>query len=248
MGGVETGEAAGEGLGFRPLYAQVKDRFLARMVSGEWAPGMLLPSEPQLAAEIGVSPGTVRKALNALHDENLIVRRQGRGTYVAEHTAQRALFHFFKLVGPDGGRALPDTVWSDLTAEPATEAVAERLGLAAGAPVWRLRRHRALDGAVLVSEAIHLAAADFPDLDRRRPLPNNVYSLYEKAYGRVVARAVEDLSAVAAAAEDAAALGCAEGAPVLLIDRTAYGLDGRPVELRRSVCRTGRHRYRCDLR
>lgn len=235
-------------LGFRPLYAQVKGRFVARMVAGDWAPGMLLPSEQQLAAEMGVSQGTVRKALNELCAENLIVRRQGRGTYVAEHTAERAVFHFFKLVGADGSRTLPDTVWSDLRREAADAASARSLGLRRGAPVWRLRRRRALDGRVLINETIHLSAAAFPDMDRHAPLPNNVYSLYERAYGFSVARAVEDLSAAPADADDAAALGCAEGAPVLVIERVALGLDDRPVELRRSVCLTGAVRYRADLR
>lgn len=243
------GETGGEpGLGFNPLYMQVRQRILARMMSGEWAAGTLLPSEQQIAAEIGVSQGTVRKALDSLHAENLIVRKQGRGTYVAEHTAERALFHFFKLVGPDGTRALPETVHAALSRGPAGAEDAARLGLEADAEVWTLRRHRALGGVVVVSETIRLAAADFPGLAAHDPLPNNVYSLYERSYGRTVARAVEELRAVAAPAEDAVVLGVAPGHPVLLIDRMALGLDGRPVELRRSFCLTDAYRYLSDLR
>lgn len=246
--GAAEGVGEAQALGFNPLYMQVKQRMLDRMLSGAWAPGMLLPSEQQIAAEIGVSQGTVRKALDSLQAENLIVRRQGRGTFVAEHTSERALFHFFKLVDPDGTRALPETVHVALSRTPADADTVVRLGLEPGAPVWVVRRHRALNGAVLVSETIALSADAFPDLDARQPLPNNVYSLYERAYGRTVARAVEELRAVAAPADDAAALGCAEGHPVLLIERVALGLDGRPVEWRRSLCLTDRYRYLSDLR
>lgn len=247
-GAAEGADAPAAALGFNPLYMQVKQRMLDRMLSGAWSPGMLLPSEQQIAAEIGVSQGTVRKALDALQAENLIVRRQGRGTFVAQHTSERALFHFFKLVGPDGARALPESVHAALSPATADPDTAERLGLELGAAIWVVRRHRALDGAVLVSETITLSAQAFPDLDAHQPLPNNIYSLYERAYGRTVARAVEALSAVAAPAEDAAALGCPEGHPVLLIERVALGLDGRAVELRRSLCLTDTYRYLSDLR
>jgi GntR family transcriptional regulator len=101
---IATQPEAGGGaeiLGFRPLYRQVKAQFVRRLVDGRWAPGMALPSEGQLASEIGVSQGTVRKALDELAAENLLVRRQGRGTFVAEHDEQRILFQFFKLVSDD---------------------------------------------------------------------------------------------------------------------------------------------------
>ncbi len=101
-------QAAGaEALGFRPLYRQVKAIFVRRLVEGVWSPGTALPSEGQLASEIGVSQGTVRKALDELAAENLLVRRQGRGTFVAEHDERRILFQFFKLVPDDGDPALP---------------------------------------------------------------------------------------------------------------------------------------------
>src|SRR3546814_10554487 len=85
----------------RPLYAQVRTLLLQRLIEGIWKPGTALPSEMQLAQELGVSQGTVRKALDDLAAENLVVRRQGRGTFVAEHDTDRALFHFFHLVGEE---------------------------------------------------------------------------------------------------------------------------------------------------
>src|SRR3546814_9298856 len=70
---------------FKPRYQQVKDLLIGRLIGSYWKPGDLLPSEMQLAEELGVSQGTVRKALDEMTADNLLVRRQGRGTYVAEH-------------------------------------------------------------------------------------------------------------------------------------------------------------------
>ena len=92
----------------QPLYRQAGEALMRRLVDGRWRPGEIIPPEHALAAELGVSQGTVRRALDELARINLVVRRQGKGTYVAEHTRERALFHFFHLVGDDGKRALPD--------------------------------------------------------------------------------------------------------------------------------------------
>src|SRR5258707_13395026 len=90
---IPTGEAPD----FRPLYAQVRALMIRRMVRGEWRPGDILPSEGRLAVEFGVSQGTVRKALDEMAAQNLVVRQQGRGTFVAQHSEAHALFHFFHI-------------------------------------------------------------------------------------------------------------------------------------------------------
>ena len=234
--------------GYDPLYRQVKRQLLTRIAAGEWPPGGALPSEHQLAASLEVSQGTVRKALDELSSENLLVRRQGRGTFVAEHDQQRTLFQFFMITSDDGRRQFPETTFSRLAKGPATKAEAERLRLSRGARVWRVLRHRSLDGQVMVVERIALPMQLFPGLDEHKPLPNNVYRLYEQRYGRTVAGAAEKLKAVSASAEDATALGCSPGDPVLLIDRVANGITGDPLELRQSVCRTDWVHYLSDLR
>lgn len=241
-----SGEAADKP-GYNPLYLQVKRRLVERIVGGEWPPGSVLPSEHQLAAQMEVSQGTVRKALDALASENLLVRRQGRGTFVAEHDQQRTLFRFFMIESDDGRRQFPETTFSRLTTAAANRREARALNLGERADVWRLVRHRALDGSVCVVERITLAAADFPGLDAHVPLPNNVYRLYEQSYAITIARAREEIRAAVASAADAEALGCARGAPVLAIDRVAYSLTGRATELRLSVCLTDRVHYVSDL-
>src|SRR5262249_51561069 len=207
---------------------------VARIVAGEWKPGDALPPEPSLARSFKVSQGTVRKALAALEQRNLVVRQQGKGTFVATHTPQRALFHFFHLVGDDGARAMPSHRLLSLRNTNATKAEAERLSIKAGAPVIRLKRLRQLGGRDAIAERIALPGALFPGLVEKmgEGLPNEVYRYYEEVYGVTVARAVEKLKSVAATAEEARWLGLKPGAPLLEIDRIGYGLDGKPVEWR----------------
>lgn len=231
----------------RPLYAQVKALMLQRLIAGEWRPGELLPSEFQLADSFGVSQGTVRKALDALTADNVVVRRQGRGTFVAEHDHHRALFHFFHLVGPDGVRRLPESRLVSVRKGLAGRVEAGCLGIGRGTPVIRIRRVRSLDGQPAIAETITVPQLLFPDLADIREVPNTLYDLYERRYGVTIARAVERLSAVAADERDAKLLGVAPGAPLLEIDRTALALDGDPVEWRVSRCLTATHHYQVEL-
>jgi len=233
-------------LGFRPLYQQVRDMFVQRMVEGRWTPGQALPSEIDLAAEVGVSQGTVRKALDAMAAERLVVRRQGRGTFVAEHDEARILFQFFKLVPDAGEPAFPESRVDSATQEPASMADAQSLQLKAGTPVLRIHRVRSLGGKPVVAETVVLPAGLFPGFVDG-PIPNNLYGSFATRYGITVARAQERLKAVALDETDAAALGVPAGTAALLIDRLALGLDGLPVEWRLSRCLTADFHYHSDL-
>ncbi len=235
-------------VGFRPLYQQVRDRLVENLIAGTWAPGEALPAEHQLATQLGVSPGTVRKALDAMAAENLVVRRQGRGTYVAEHDQDRVLFQFFMMTRDDGTRELPDSAAVAVTRGSPTLAERQHLDIDRTTPVWRIDRNRTVDGRAIIAERIVVSAAMFPDLGRRGAVPNNVYQVYANDYGISVARAEERLKAVAAGPDDAARLGVTSGTPLLEIDRIAHALDGRPVEWRVSRCLTEDFHYLSELR
>lgn len=235
-------------LGFKPLYGQVRDILVARLIEGVWKPGDPLPSEFQLAEELGVSQGTMRKALDELVGRNLLVRRQGRGTFVARHDQQRALFHFFKLEPNDRSRRLPTSQVLGVATGTADNAEREALSLDAGVKVIRVERLRFFEGQAIVRERISLPRAIFAGIEEREALPNTLYALYALDYGVTVAEAREELRAVAAGPEDARDLGLAPGTPLLEIRRVAVALDGRPVELRVSRCDTGHCRYVADLR
>ncbi|MGP9818810.1 GntR family transcriptional regulator [Salinarimonas sp. NSM] len=240
-------EAAQDALGYRPLYRRVRDVLVKRIGDGVWQAGAAIPSEPELAADLGVSQGTVRKALDAMAAERLVVRRQGRGTYVARHDDARILFQFFKLVPDDGPARFPTSRFLSVGTGRADAAEATRLALARGTRVVRLERVRALDGRECVHERIVVEKARFPDLDKR-DLPNNLYEMYANLYGVSVGRAVERLKAIEAPARIAEALGVSPGAPLLQVDRIATAIDGAPVEWRLSLCRTERVHYASDLR
>jgi GntR family transcriptional regulator len=231
-----------------PLYEQVRRALLLRLIDGRWPPGSMLPSEQQIAAELGVSWGTARKALDSLAQERLLVRQQGRGTFVAIPEEGKLLFQFFHLVSDSGERVVPRSVVHSLTQMRPDALIRERLGVARGEKLWRIERTRYLEERPLVSEVVVAPQARFPGLNRLPDIPNNLYSLYSSQFGTTIVRAAERLMAVAAEAADAERLGCAEGAPLLEIERTAYALDGAAVEWRLSRCRTDSIHYGIDLR
>jgi GntR family transcriptional regulator len=220
---------------------------MQRMIDGVWRPGAMLPSEFQLASDFGVSQGTVRKALSAMEADNLVTRRQGRGTFVAEHDSDRALFHFFHMVGEGTARQLPVSRLLSCRYGVAGVTEATRLALTRGDPVARIRRVRDLNGAPAIVETIVLSLVLFPNVGRTGDLPNTLYELYERRYGVTVARAQERLRARPAARLAARHLGVPLGTPLLEIDRIAYSLDGAPVEWRVSLCETKDHYYLSEL-
>ena len=233
--------------GFRPLYQQVKDLLVERLIGGYWRPGDLLPSEIQLAAELGVSQGTVRKALDEMTAENLLVRRQGRGTFVAEHDQEHALFHFFKMTDRNGQPVVPESRVLRRSLSSARKEAAARLGIAIDAPVVRITRVRSIAGKAAIFERIALPGGMFPDLHERDDLPNTLYTLFARDYGITVGKAVEKLRAVPATPEVARHLAIEAGQPLLEIDRVAAALDGQPVEWRISLCQTAETAYSVTL-
>lgn len=232
---------------YKPLYVQVRDQLVRRLIDGEWQPGQLIPSEMELAREIGVSQGTIRKALDAMTTENLLIRRQGRGTFVARPEESRILFQFFRLVPDDGARSFPDSAILDRAAGKATAEEAVALAIAPDEAVWRIERVRTLAGTPLLVETITLPDARFAGFGEIASIPNNVYGLYSERWGLTIGRASEKLKAVAANAGDAAALGCAPGTPLLSIRRVALDLENKPVELRVSRCLTEAVHYSSEL-
>lgn len=234
--------------GFRPLYLQVKDSLVRRLIDGTWQPGQLIPSEMELAREIGVSQGTIRKALDAMTAENLLIRRQGRGTYVAEPEESRILFQFFRLVLDSGERTFPDSRILHWARACAARQEAAALGIAEGEEIWRIERIRTLDKAPLLVETISLAAKRFPGFEALEEIPNNIYRLYSERWGITIGAASEKLKAVGASPRDARHLNCPVGIPLLKIARTAFDLEQNVVELRVSRCLTDKSHYLAELR
>lgn len=234
-------------VGFKPLYTQVHAEIVRRLADGDWQPGTMLPSEQQIARSLGVSQGTVRKALDALTAERILVRKQGRGTFVAEFEDSRILFKFFRLIPDSGERLFPQSRVIKRTSHAANEAERSSLNLKSGEKVWRIERVRHFDADVILIETISLSVKRFPDFGDLSEIPNNVYQLYSQRYGVAVARSSEKIKAVAASRHDAEHLGCAKATPLLSVVRTAYDIADNPVELRHSRCLTTKIHYSADL-
>ena len=234
---------------FRPLYRQTKALILERMAKNQFKPGDLLPSEPRLAELFGVSQGTVRKALDELTAQHLLVRQQGKGTYVATHTVDRALFHFFHLAEDGGHRALPDSTVVSLSKNRAGTVERRKLRLDNDERVVRITRVRTLNDDPVIFERISLPANRFGDLENHAPtdLPNTLYRYYETHFHLAVINAIEKLKAVAADADDAKHLRVEFGHPLLEVDRVAIGHDNASLEWRLSRCNTAHHHYLNNL-
>ena len=229
----------------RPLYVQVDAILTSRIADGAWPPGHALPAEPELAQEMGVSHGTVRKALEGLERRHLIERHQGRGTFVAEQTSERALFHFFRIRTRDGRKVVPTSLAVSREDGPARPEEAAALRLAPGGAVHRLSRLRLLDGAARILEEIVLPAALYPGfaMPLGREMADELYVHLQRRHGVTVVRAQEALSAAAAGPRQAEALGVAEGTPLLAVERLAWDAAERVVERRVWWLDSAEHRY-----
>lgn len=228
-----------------PLYMQIKELLVSNISGGQWSPGEVIPSEVQLAQELGVSQGTVRKAITELVEKNVLTRKQGRGTFVAYHDSQRALFHFFHIVDDTGHKVLPDSTTLSCRRKRASRLESSKLQLASGSSVISIERIRKFDGRPTMLETITLPSARFGALAKvgACDLPNMLYELYEKKFGITVHSAEEQLRAVAASEHDASLLDLPAGTPLLEIQRVALTLDRTPIELRISHCITDKHYY-----
>lgn len=233
----------------QPLYKGVKLLITQGLMAGEWRPGQAIPSESRLAGRFGVSLGTVRKAIDELVAEKILVRHQGRGTFVAAHTPDRTLFYFFHIAGRDGRKETPATELLSFARSRADADEAAKLAIARGDRVLRIRNLLRLAGDPVVIDDIVIAAQLVPGLDEAgfAGRDGTIYGLYQARYGINVIRISERLSATVADAESARLLDVAPGTPLLCIARVAYTYHDRPVELRRSLVDTTAHEYTSDL-
>jgi len=231
-----------------PIFKEVKRRMLSALAAGEWKPGEAVPAEPRLAERFGISIGTLRKAIDELVAENVLVRRQGRGTFVATHSRDRMLFLFFNIIRHDGVKEYPDVELVDFRRARADDETAERLQLAPRAPVFAYRNALRLDGKPVIVDDISVPADLFAGLTaaRLRERSNTIYRLYQNAFGLSVVRTAETVRAVGAPPDVATLLEVPQDSPLLLIRRVAFTLNDRPIEFRRSHVNTARHEYQRD--
>ena len=234
---------------FSPLYRQIKNLILQGLASGEWRPGEAIPSEAELAVRFNVSQGTVRKAIDEMAAENLVVRKQGKGTFVASHNDPRAFFRFLRVVPDKGGVAVPQSVPLECWRAKAGQEAARILDIPLGASINIVRRLLKFDGKPVVLDEIYLPGDVFQGLTLEI-LQNNqdsLYTLFETRFGVRMIRAEERIRAVAADRTSAEPLQVDEGSPLLSVERVTYTYADKPVEWRRGLYSTAEHYYLNEL-
>ncbi|MDO9482391.1 MAG: GntR family transcriptional regulator [Hydrogenophaga sp.] len=237
---------------FSPLYQQIKTLILRSLQAGEWKPGDMIPSEFDLAARFRVSQGTVRKAIDELATDNLLVRRQGKGTYVATHAEQHIQYRFLRLLPDTGdlaGQGPAERRIIECRRLRASAEVARQLALRTGDPILQVKRVLAFAGTPAILEDLWLPGGPFKGLTLETLSEDKgpMYALFETQFGVRMVRATEKIKAVSADADAARLLGVPEGHPLLSVERLACTYNDVPMELRRGLYRTESRHYRNEL-
>jgi GntR family transcriptional regulator len=234
---------------FLPLYQQIKALLTRSLQSGEWRPGEAIPSEVELALRFKVSQGTVRKAIDELATENLLVRRQGKGTFVATHAEENIQYRFLRLMPDAGTSATMQRRLLDCRRMRAPADVARALDLKSGEPAVQLRRLLLTEDRPVVLDDIWLPGNLFKGLttEKLQGYRGPMYGLFETEFGVRMIRAEEKIRALAAGAEEAELLAMPAGAPLLSVERLSFTYGDKPVELRRGLYNTANHHYRNAL-
>lgn len=224
--------------------------------AGEWKPGEAIPSEIDLASRFRVSQGTVRKAIDELAAENLVMRRQGKGTFVATHAEQHVQYRFLRLV-PDAAGSIGNDAMQreivDFKRLRASADVARALALRTSDAVLQVRRVLSLprQGGFVptILEDLWLPGTSFKGLTAQRlaDYRGAMYALFELEFGMRMVRAVEKIRAVLPDKTQTALLKVPAGTPLLSVERIAYTYNDTPIELRRGLYRTDDHHYRNEL-
>ena len=228
-----------------PLFRAAKAALVQAIESGRCPPGSALPSETALAQALGVAIGTLRHAVDELVAEHILVRQQGRGTFVATHNADRFLFQFFHVERADGLRETPVVELLSFERGRLDDEAAAALQCKPGEPAFLIENRLSLQGRAVVHDRLCLPSLLFKGLTekRLRERPSTIYHLYQTVYGITVVQARERARAITADRASQRVLGVAPGTPVIQLRRTALTFGDKPVEYRISVLNTAAHEY-----
>ncbi len=232
---------------YQPLYQQVYNEIVNRLSKGYWKAGDSLPSEFALADELGVSQGTVRKALNQLVTENILRRRQGKGTYVSEHSKEDSLYRFFRYTEPGGDAVIPETAIIATKKRKATKREQAKLSLEGELDVFEMTRLRSIQNKPAIFEKVIQPLSLFPGIDKVTEVPNSLYAFYQIEYGISIVQVRDELYAITLQEEAAGHLNLSIGSPALMTERVSINIDGRIVEFSQAVCSTENFVYSVTL-
>lgn len=231
-----------------PLYVQVKQLIKEMIDKGELRPGDRVPGERELAERFRVSRMTARQALNELEAEGVLVRIQGKGSFVARPKIRQALLALTSFTEDMLLRGLtPHTKSLKTEVVEADRDLAELLGLVIPREVWRIERLRTADGEPMAFEVSYVPRRLCPDLDEQLRKEGSLYGVFERVYGLRLVRATQTIEAGIASREQGGLLGIKAGAAVLLLTRLTFTDEGVPVEYVKSVYRADRYKFVAEL-
>ncbi len=227
------------------LYKDVQRKMLMALSAGEWQPGEAIPAEKRLCERFSVSIGTLRKAIDELVAEGILIRHQGRGTFVATHARDQHWFRYFKVARHDQPKTYPNATLVGFSKGRADREACEKLGIAGASRAFQFSNMLSLDGEPALIDEITLPEALFAGLTKARleQRPSTLYNFYQSEFGLNVIRIEERLRATAADDRHAELLGLEPGAPLLLVRRVAFSYNDQPVEWRLSYINTERFEY-----
>lgn len=232
-----------------PLYIQVKQKITQELMSGKWRAGDLIPSEIELAQNYHVSQGTVRKAIDELSIEKILIRRQGKGTYVTTHDEEQIQLRFLRLTSSKGNKEKLESQLLSFEKTRVNSYVANRLNLRPGSSVFKIKRVLTFAKKPLILDEIYISTIRFKGLNAEmiNQKKGSLYRLYESNYGIQMLNADEKIKAVSAEAEVSKLLNIKKGHPVLGIERVSYTYGSRPIEWRLGLCLTDEYHYQTEL-
>lgn len=231
-----------------PLYRRLAQYIQDSIAHQRWSPGERLPSESEFAAQLGLAVGTVRQALANLVSEGLLVRHQGKGTFVNKASFDNSLFRFWRFY--EQGSQRPESRILQLRKIRATSEVRERLQLKKNENAVFIRRLRLGNQNIIVAEEIWLPQSRFAPLLKvnKENFDSLLYPAYESVCGQYIANAEEWLSVHTAAPKHAKLLDLKAGAPIIVISRLARGYDGTRLEWRTSRGCISKFQYHIEIR
>lgn len=232
-----------------PRYVQIRDELMRRICARAWSAGDALPAEDRLAAEFGVSLGTLRRALEVLVADGMVERIHGRGTFVTRAFERISMLRFAGY-SVTGDQPMPDAATVQLEVRQDAEIARDRLGLPPTEKLLYIHRTRAVRGEVLLSEHVWLQHRRFARLEAvlRREAPALLYPLYDALCGALVSRAADRLSIHPLPDADAALFQQPRGTLGVRIDRSMVDHAGLPIEWRVSWVTTRRFDYAVEMR
>ena len=226
-------------------YKRVKYAITELLRQNKWRHNQAIPSEPILAARYQVSIGTIRRAINELVAENILVREQGRGTFVVSHTPDYMLNVFFRIESSKGVRELPNSKLLSFEKKRATQFIAKKLAIKPYEKIYKVKTLLSLGCQPAIIDEIYLSEKMFPNLsegffsDRNETL----YGLFQRVYGITVLNISETIEAVPGNIYISKLLKLNIKLPILCVKRVAYAFKGKPVDMRIRYIHSNKYRY-----